>query len=101
LNLLLGKRYLKYYSDEKPYLNGFPVPLLTTMTSRIKLIAKKACTKMQVFYLYKFKIVPIKATGEQSATLIKDLRFIIYTYAARGLWYTEREHLNKDILTFI
>ena len=56
---------------------------------------------MQVFYLYKFKIVPIKATGEQSATLIKDTRFIIYTGAAHGFWYTEREQLNKDIITFI
>lgn len=47
------------------------------------------------------KIVPIKATGEQSATLIKDASYIIYPGAAHGLWYTEKEQLNKDIITFI
>ena len=31
------------------------------------------------------KIVPIKATGERSAELIKDFSFIIYTDAAHGL----------------
>ncbi len=47
------------------------------------------------------KIVPIKATGERSAELIKDASFIIYPDAAHGLWYTEKEQLNKDILAFI
>jgi len=46
-------------------------------------------------------IVPIKATGERSAELIKDASFIIYPGAAHGLWYTEREQLNKDILAFV
>jgi non-heme chloroperoxidase len=47
------------------------------------------------------KIVPIKATGERSAELIKDASFIIYPDAAHGLWYTEKEQLNKDILGFV
>lgn len=47
------------------------------------------------------KIVPIKATGEQSAELIKGASFIIYPDAAHGLWYTEKEQLNKDILAFV
>ncbi|MGZ6520110.1 MAG: alpha/beta fold hydrolase [Bacteroidia bacterium] len=47
------------------------------------------------------KIVPIKATGEQSAKLIKDADFIIYPDAPHGLWYTEREQLNKDLASFI
>ncbi len=47
------------------------------------------------------KIVPIKATGERSAELINDASFIIYPDAAHGLWYTEREQLNKDILAFV
>ena len=46
-------------------------------------------------------IVPIKATGERSAELIKDASFIIYPGAAHGLWYTEKEQLNKDILAFL
>ena len=47
------------------------------------------------------KIVPIKATGEQSSGLIKNSSFIIYPGAAHGLWYTEREQLNKDLMNFI
>ncbi len=47
------------------------------------------------------QIVPIKATSEQSATLIKDANFIIYPGAPHGLWYTEREQLNKDIIAFM
>ena len=47
------------------------------------------------------KIVPIKATGERSAELIKDASFIIYPDAAHGLWYTEKEQLNKDIFGFV
>jgi len=47
------------------------------------------------------KIVPIKATSEQSATLIKYANFIIYPGAPHGLWYTEREQLNKDLAAFI
>lgn len=47
------------------------------------------------------KIVPIKATGERSAELIKNASYIIYPDAAHGLWYTEKEQLNKDILAFL
>ena len=47
------------------------------------------------------KIVPIKPTGEQSAALIKNSNFIIYPGAPHGLWYTEKEKLNKDIIAFV
>jgi pimeloyl-ACP methyl ester carboxylesterase len=47
------------------------------------------------------KIVPIQATGEQSSRLIKDSNLIIYPGAPHGLWYTEREQLNKDLMKFI
>jgi len=47
------------------------------------------------------KIVPIQATGEQSSRLIKGSSLIVYSGAAHGLWYTEREKLNKDLMKFI
>ena len=47
------------------------------------------------------KIVPMKATSEQSAALIKGANFIIYPGAPHGLWYTEKEQLNKDLASFI
>ena len=49
----------------------------------------------------KDKTVPIKPTGEQSAAAIKGARFIVYEGAPHGLYYTEREKLNKDLVDFI
>lgn len=45
--------------------------------------------------------VPIKATGEKSAMLIPDNTYIVYKGAPHGLFYTERERLNKDLISFI
>ncbi|MEO6550569.1 MAG: alpha/beta hydrolase [Ferruginibacter sp.] len=47
------------------------------------------------------KTVPIKATGEQSALLIDGARFIVYEGSPHGLWYTDREKLNSDLIGFI
>ena len=47
------------------------------------------------------KTVPIKATGEESAKAIKGAQFIIYEGAAHGLFYTEKERLNQDLVDFI
>ena len=47
------------------------------------------------------KIVPIKPTGEQSAQMIKGSQFIVYEGAPHGLYYTERERLNQDLIKFI
>lgn len=47
------------------------------------------------------KTVPIKATSEQSSRLINGSSLIIYPGAPHGLWYTERERLNKDLMKFI
>ncbi len=49
----------------------------------------------------KDKTVPIKPTGEQSAVIIKGARFIVYEGAPHGLYYTEREKLNQDLVDFI
>jgi non-heme chloroperoxidase len=47
------------------------------------------------------KNVPIEATGKESAKVIPDNTFIIYEGAAHGLFYTQREKLNVDLLNFL
>lgn len=49
----------------------------------------------------KDKIVPIKATGEQSAENINGSTFKVYEGAPHGLWFTEKERLNQDLIDFI
>lgn len=47
------------------------------------------------------KTVPIKATGEASSKLISGSVFKVYEGAAHGLWFTEKEKLNQDLIDFI
>ena len=47
------------------------------------------------------KIVPIEPTGNRSANLIRGAKYIIYEGAPHGLWFTEKERLNKDLVDFI
>ncbi len=49
----------------------------------------------------KDKTVPIEATGDQSAKLIKGASYKIYEGAPHGLWFTEKDKLNRDLLAFI
>ena len=49
----------------------------------------------------KDQTVPIDPTGKESAKLIPNNIFIIYDGAPHGLWYTERERLNGDLVAFI
>lgn len=47
------------------------------------------------------KTVPIEPTGKQSAKDIFQNTFLVYKGAPHGLFYTEREKLNTDLLDFI
>jgi pimeloyl-ACP methyl ester carboxylesterase len=47
------------------------------------------------------KTVPIEPTGYHAAKLIKNNQFIIYEGAPHGLFYTEKERLNRDLVNFI
>ncbi|MEO5603637.1 MAG: alpha/beta hydrolase [Cyclobacteriaceae bacterium] len=47
------------------------------------------------------KTVPIEPTGEQSADMIPDANFIRYEGAPHGFFYTEKQKLNKDLISFI
>jgi non-heme chloroperoxidase len=47
------------------------------------------------------KTVPIEASSDRAAKLIKGSRYIKYDGAPHGLFYTDREKLNKDLIAFI
>lgn len=47
------------------------------------------------------KTVPIESSGEQSAKLLPNAHYIVYDGAPHGLFYTEKDRLNDDLLTFI
>ena len=47
------------------------------------------------------KTVPIDATGKQAAAMIADNDFIVYAGAPHGLFYTEKQKLNIDLLKFL
>lgn len=47
------------------------------------------------------KTVPISITSEIAAKLIPDNQFIIYEGAPHGLFYTEKDKLNNDLVAFL
>ena len=47
------------------------------------------------------KTVPIATSSEQAAKLIPDNKYVVYDGAPHGLFYTERERLNADLISFI
>ncbi len=49
----------------------------------------------------KDKTVPIKATAEESAKLIEGSVLKVYEDAPHGLWFTDKEKLNQDLIDFI
>jgi len=49
----------------------------------------------------KDKTVPIKATSEQAASLISGSLYKVYPGAPHGLFYTHKDVLNRDIVSFV
>jgi non-heme chloroperoxidase len=47
------------------------------------------------------QIVPFGISGALSAKLVKDAKLIVYQGAPHGLCTTEKDRVNKDLLTFI
>lgn len=45
--------------------------------------------------------VPIEPTGNQAADLVPNAQYIVYDGAPHGLFYTEKEKLNTDLIQFI
>ncbi len=46
-------------------------------------------------------IVPINASGNKTAALIPHAKYIVYKGAPHGLFITEKEKLNTDLIAFI
>jgi len=46
-------------------------------------------------------IVPIDVSGDKTAALIPHAQYIVYKDAPHGLFITEKEKLNKDLIEFI
>ena len=49
----------------------------------------------------KDETVPIGITSEIAAKLIPDNKFIVYEGAPHGLFYTEKDKLNQDLIAFL
>ena len=49
----------------------------------------------------KDKTVPIESTGNETTKLLPGAKFIVYEGAPHGLYYTEKDRLNKDLAAFI
>ena len=47
------------------------------------------------------EIVPMEVSSEKTANMIPNNNFIVYEDASHGLFYTERERLNKDLIEFM
>jgi pimeloyl-ACP methyl ester carboxylesterase len=47
------------------------------------------------------KTVPIEASSNRTAQMIRDSHYIVYEGAPHGLFYTHRERLNHDLVAFI
>jgi pimeloyl-ACP methyl ester carboxylesterase len=45
--------------------------------------------------------VPLEASGEQTAKHLPNAEYIVYDGAPHGLFITEKDRLNQDLLTFI
>jgi non-heme chloroperoxidase len=47
------------------------------------------------------KIVPFATSGQKTAAMIPDAQLKIYEGSPHGLWYTDRDMLNRDLVDFI
>ncbi|QJW89529.1 alpha/beta hydrolase [Spirosoma taeanense] len=47
------------------------------------------------------KTVPIESSGELTANALPNAQYIVYDGAPHGLFYTEKDRLTDDLLTFI
>ena len=47
------------------------------------------------------KTVPIEISSEITAKLVPDNKFIVYEGAPHGLFYIEKDKLNKDLIEFL
>jgi non-heme chloroperoxidase len=47
------------------------------------------------------KTVPIEASSDKASKMIANCQYIVYEGAPHGLFYTEKERLNRDLIQFL
>ncbi len=47
------------------------------------------------------KTVPLESSGEQTANLLPNAHYIVYAGAPHGLFFTEKDRLTADLLSFV
>lgn len=47
------------------------------------------------------KIVPIEASGDRTSQMLPNAKYLIYEDAPHGLFITEKDKLNRDLIEFI
>jgi pimeloyl-ACP methyl ester carboxylesterase len=62
---------------------------------------KKITTPVLIIHGDADDIVPIEASGNKTAELIPHAKYIVYNGAPHGLFITEKEKLNTDLIKFI
>lgn len=103
INTVISKPLLAYYS----MLASFASPHATTACAksfstadfREEVLSIKVPTL--IIHGNADKIVPIEISSEKTAELIANNTFIIYDDAAHGLFYTNKDRLNDDLLEFL
>jgi pimeloyl-ACP methyl ester carboxylesterase len=45
--------------------------------------------------------VPMKISSDRTAAMLGDAEYIVYKGAPHGLYFTDKERLNADLLKFI
>ncbi len=103
INTVISKPLLQYYS----MLASFASPHATTECAKtfsntdFRKEALSVNVPTLIIHGNADKIVPIEISSEKAAQLIADNKFIIYDDAPHGLFYTDKDKLNVDLLEFL
>ncbi len=103
INTVISKPLLKYYS----MLASFASPHATTECAKsfsdadFREEALSVNVPTLIIHGNADKIVPIEISSEKAAQLIPNNKFIIYDDAPHGLFYTDKDKLNVDLLEFL
>ncbi|WP_394758487.1 alpha/beta fold hydrolase [Flavobacterium sp.] len=103
INAVLSKPLLEYYrmlaSFASPYATTECAKSFSSADFRQEVLSMKVPTL--IIHGNADKIVPIEISSEKTAQLIKNSKFIIYEDAPHGLFYTDKDKLNVDLLEFL
>lgn len=103
INTVISKPLLQYYgmlaSFASPYATTACAKSFSTADFREEVLLINVPTL--IIHGNADKIVPIEISSEKTAELIANNTFIIYDDAPHGLFYTDKDKLNYDLLEFL